>query len=164
MWSGSSASWTAKVFCVWSRLRRYAALPAERQALLREAIVALALARIAIACLPFRRIAGWLGTCGAEGPAVAAENEIQIAKQVGWAVRSMARNVPWDGRCFVQATAAMGMLRRRGLEGTISFGASSASAAEFQAHAWLRLGPYMVTGGGEHLRFKTFTTFARMQP
>jgi len=117
-----------------------------------------------MAFLPFRRIAAWLGTPGAESPATATTEEIVTAQAVGWAVGVVARRVPWDGRCLARAVAATGMLRRRGLEGTVSFGVSQGESAGFDAHAWLRFGPFIVTGGPGHERFKAFTTFARRKP
>ena len=53
------------------------------------------------------------------------------------------------------------MLRRRGVDGTVSFGVCEGTSAGFEAHAWLRVGPLMVTGGAGHERFNAFTTFAR---
>ena len=132
--------------------------------LLGEASVALLVARGAMVFLPFRRIAAWLGTPGAETPATAAAEDIRTAQEVGWAVAAVARRVPWDGRCLAQALAATAMLRRRGLEGTVSFGACQGESAGFDAHAWLRLGSCIVTGGASHERFKIFTTFARRRP
>jgi hypothetical protein len=117
-----------------------------------------------MAFLPFRRIAAWLGTPGAESPVMAPADEIRMAQEVSWAVGVLARRVPWDGRCLAQALAAMGMLRRRGLEGTVSFGVCQGESAGFDAHAWLRLGSCVVTGGPDHQRFKVITTFARKQP
>jgi hypothetical protein len=114
-----------------------------------------------MAFLPFRRIAAWLGTPGSESPTTATVEEICTAHEVGWAVRVVAQRVPWDGRCLAQALAASGMLRRRGLEGTVSFGASQGGSDGFDAHAWLRLGSCIVTGGPGHERFNAFTTFAR---
>jgi transglutaminase-like putative cysteine protease len=149
---------------VWNDLKRYAGIPRARRRLLWEALAALTIAKVAMASLPFRRIAAWLGTPGAESPATAAPEEIRTAKEVGWAVGVLARRVPWDGRCLAQALAATGMLRRRGLEGTVSFGACRGESAGFDAHAWLRLGSCVVTGGPGHQRFKTFTTFARRRP
>jgi hypothetical protein len=146
---------------VWNELKRYARISGARKRLLWQALAALAIARVAMACLPFRQIAGWLGTPGAESPAVVASEEIGIAQEIGWAVGVLARCVPWDGRCLAQALAATFMLRRRGLEGTVSFGARRGEVADFEAHAWLRLGSYMVTGGPEHQRFQIFTTFTR---
>ena len=77
---------------------------------------------------------------------------------------ALGRRVPWDGRCLAQALAATGMMRRRGLEGTVSFGAGRGDRAQFSAHAWVRFGSTLVTGGAGHERFKAFTTFARRQP
>jgi transglutaminase-like putative cysteine protease len=149
---------------MWNKAVRYLRTPRAQRSLLREALIALAVARIAMACLPFKRIAAWLGTPGAQSPETATPEDIQVAKQVGWAVSALARRVPWDGRCLAQALAATAMLRRRGLESTVSFGARPGVAEGFAAHAWLRLGSYVVTGGREHRSFKTFTTFARTHP
>ena len=149
---------------MWNDLKRAARIQASRRQLLGEALIALLIARGAMAFLPFRRIAAWLGTPGAEAPATATAEEIHSAQEVGWAVGVVARRVPWDGRCLAQALAATGMLRRRGLEGTVCFGASKSESAGFDAHAWLRLGSCVVTGGPGHQRFKAFTTFARRQP
>jgi hypothetical protein len=149
---------------MWNDLKRAARLPGSRRRLLEEALLALLIARGAMALLPFRRIAAWLGTPGTESSAKATDEEICTAQEVSWAVGVVARRVPWDGRCLAQALAAMGMLRRRGLEGTVCFGASQSESAGFDAHAWLRLGSYVVTGGPGHQRFKAFTTFARRRP
>lgn len=151
---------------MWTKLKRFARLPSTRKRLLGEALVGLALARAAMVCLPFRRIAAWLGTPGPVIPGGAMEEEIRIAREIGWAVGVVARRVPWDGRCLAQALAATGMLRRRGLEGTVSFGAgrNEAAGTEFSAHAWLQVGPCIVTGGPGHERFQTLTTFSRKRP
>jgi transglutaminase-like putative cysteine protease len=149
---------------VWNELRRYARISGARRRLLWEALAALALAQAAMACLPFRRIAAWLGTPGAESPASATEENIHMAREIGWAVGALARRVPWDGRCLAQALAATGMLRRRGLEGTVSFGVRRGESAGFDAHAWLRVGSCVVTGGAGHQSFQTFTTFTRRRP
>ncbi|MGD0546293.1 MAG: lasso peptide biosynthesis B2 protein [Terracidiphilus sp.] len=139
-------------------------MPGSQRRLLREALIALLIARGAMAFLTFRHIAAWLGISGAESPATATAEEIRTAEEVGWAVGAVARRAPWDGRCLAQALAATWMLRRRGLEGTVSFGACQGESAGFDAHAWLRLGSCMVTGGAGYERFKIFTTFARRRP
>ena len=149
---------------MWNELRRFCRMSPYRRWLLLEALIALAIARIAMALLPFRRIASWMGTPGAETPDTATNAEICVAEEIGWAVAVLARRVPWDGRCLAQALAGTGMLRRRGLEGTVSFGVRRGEIAELDAHAWLRFGSCMVTGGPGHQRFNTFTTFARKEP
>lgn len=146
---------------MWNKLKRYPQVPPARKRLLWEALYYLVVARIAIACLPFRRIAAWLGIRGAESPRTATPEEIRTAEEVGWAVGVLSKRVPWDGRCFAQALAATAMLRRRGLEGTVSFGVRKGESHGFEAHAWLRVGSYIVTGASGHESFNTFTTFAR---
>lgn len=146
---------------MWNDLKRAARLPGTQKCLLGEALIALLIAQCAMAFLPFRRIAAWLGAPGVESPATATTKATRTAEEIGWAVGVVGRRVPWDGRCLAQALAATGMLRRRGLEGTVSFGAREGESVGFDAHAWLRLGSCLVTGGPVHQRFKTFTTFAR---
>ena len=148
---------------MWSDLRRYRRTSSTRRKLLWEALRALAGARLVMACVPFRRIAAWLGTPGTESPMTAPAEEVLVAQEIGWAVGVLARRVPWDGRCLAQALAATRMLRRRGLEGTISFGVSQGEPVKFAAHAWVRVGSYIVTGAPGHERFKTLMTISRGQ-
>lgn len=149
---------------MWSDLKRYLGTSSSRKFMLAEALIALAVARMAMALIPFRRIAGWLGTPGAESSATATPEELSQAEEIGWAVGVLGPRVPWDGRCLAQALAATGMLRRRGLEGTVTFGVREGASAGFDAHAWLRIGSCVVTGGPGYREFKAFTTFARKQP
>jgi hypothetical protein len=148
---------------VWSNLLRFLQFPVARKLLLLEALYFLAVARLAMFLLPFRRVATWLGTVGAETPQTAAEEFIRQAREIAWAIAVLARRVPWDSRCLAQALAGTAMLRRRSLEGTVSFGAGRDGESKFSAHAWLRFGPLMVTGGPGHDRFQLFTTFARRE-
>ena len=146
---------------MWSKGRRFWATPAKRKVLLIEALCVLLGAWIAMRLIPFRTIAAWLGEAGGESPQQEAEVDLLTAREIGWAVQAIARRVPWDSRCLAQALAGTFMLRRRGLEGTVSFGAARDEKSAFTAHAWLRFGPLMVTGGPGHQRFQLFTTFSR---
>jgi hypothetical protein len=146
---------------VWNELKQYRRLPTLRRRLLREALGALALARVGMVCLSFKRIAAWLGTPGTEGPLTATAEQINIAREIGWSVGCLASGVPWDSRCLAQALAATWMLRRRGLEPTVSFGVERGESSELVAHAWLRFGPCLVTGGVGHERFIILTRMAR---
>ncbi len=148
---------------MWNDLKYYYRASSAQKHLLWEALAALAIARIVMAFVPFRRIASWLGRPGAESPTTATPEETDTAKAIGWAVGVLGRRVPWDGRCLAQALAATSMLRRRGLEGTVTLGVREGKSASFDAHAWLRMGSCMVTGGPGHEEYKPFTTFARRQ-
>jgi hypothetical protein len=51
-------------------------------------------------------------------------------------------------KCLSQALAAAWMLRRRGGAGTIKLGAAREPEGALAFHAWLTVGPHIVTGAG----------------
>ena len=117
--------------------------------------------RLALTLFPFRRIAASLGVVGGESPASVPPEHGAIASQVGLAVETIARHIPWDSRCLVQALAAWRMLHRRGIAATIYFGVTSNPDKPFDAHAWLRCGTCFVTGGEPHEQYRVLTNFAQ---
>lgn len=123
-----------------------------QRALLLEATVWLALARVALVLFPFRTVAAHLGEVCL--PAVAAgridqlscvPGEADAARAVGWAVRMMAGKVPFKAVCLQQGVAAKMMLRRRGIQSALHFGVAP-NAAGLDAHAWLNTAGAKVTG------------------
>jgi hypothetical protein len=140
--------------------RRYRALPPAKRQLLREALLRLLLARAALALVPFRRLAAWLGEPGAESGPDVSEEQRPVVEDVAWAVQAMARRVPWDSRCLAQAFAAYRMLRRRGIAATVYFGVRKDPAVPFKAHAWLRCGPRIVTGEAGHEAYRVLGQFS----
>lgn len=123
-----------------------------QRALLLEAIVWLALARVALVLFPFRVVAAHLGeVCK---PAVAAGRldpsggdpaEAEIARAVGWSVRLMASKAPFRAVCLQQGVAAKMMLRRRGIPSALHFGVAP-NVTGLEAHAWLDTSGAKVTG------------------
>lgn len=144
-----------------SRWRKFRALSMTERNLLVEATFALGGARLALICVPFRRIAAWLGCLGIESSTSVSSFHDAMAKQVGWAIETMSRHLPWQCRCLAQALAAWWMLNRRGITGTIYFGVANAPAKPFSAHAWMRCGSRVVTGGNNRERFRVLACFAR---
>ena len=140
---------------------QFLSLPSQKRCVTAEAVIALAGARLALLCLSFRRISVYLGRKGAESSTAVPSVHDETARTVGWAVETMARHVPWESRCLVQALAAWWMLGRRGVPGTVYFGMAHNPEKPFNAHAWLRCGEHIVTGGKGHERFQVLTSFAR---
>lgn len=123
-----------------------------RRALLAEAAVWLALARLSLLVLPFRMVAAHLGEACA--PAVAAgrieqsggaPQDVETARAVGWAVRLMADALPFRAVCLQQGVAAKLMLRRRGIPSVLHFGVAADSSG-LNPHAWLDTAGARVTG------------------
>lgn len=123
------------------------------RALLAEAVLRLAFARMRIAGQPFRNIARTLGTfVPAADPRIAAvrapgpEEQAQLARDIGWAVTRAADHVPFKAVCLPQAMAAHAMLRRRGVDSVMHLGARRTEEKPIDAHAWLDAAGVEVTG------------------
>lgn len=117
-----------------------------------EAAVWLALARLCLRCVPFRRLQPWLGTARpavpADDGAAVAEAERRVAQRIGAAVRRAVQAVPFEALCLPQAMAAKAMLARRGVRATLHLGAMPAAGSPgIAAHAWVMLGATVVVGG-----------------
>jgi hypothetical protein len=110
-------------------------------ALLAEAGVAILAASLAVRLVPFRTLAERL-TGGERG---AASADAETAYWLRRAVLAWARRLPWQAMCFEQGLAAFALLRRRGLEATLHYGAATIEG-ELQAHVWVTSGETGVTG------------------
>ena len=118
-----------------------------------EAAVGLAAARLSLLVSPFQRVAGRLGAFvppdderARAGAGASSEAKRAVARQVGWAVRAVAPYMPFKTLCLQQALAAHAMLRRRGIEAPVHFGAGRDESGRFEAHAWLEVGGVEVAG------------------
>ncbi|MGP4074911.1 lasso peptide biosynthesis B2 protein [Halobacillus sp. K22] len=110
---------------------------------------------------PFSELAPSLGEYMKEtGKEKEATDRNTVAK-VSQAIHIMSKYTLWESRCLVQALAAMKMLEKRGVEHTLYLGTAKEDSGEMVAHAWLRSGPYFVTGAKGMERFTVVSTFAK---
>ena len=70
----------------------------------------------------------------------------QLAARVKVAVTRVDRYVPWGTECYTQALTAKLMLRKRNVSTVLVVGFRKDEAGEIQGHAWLKIGPYYITG------------------
>ncbi|MCG2784735.1 MAG: lasso peptide biosynthesis B2 protein [Anaerolineae bacterium] len=146
---------------VLKKLRTFLLLPWIDKALVFEAILWLGLMRLAVLTLPFKRVSSLLGQAGASSPeAPLAPSEAQTAIRVARAIRRTQPFTPWDSNCLAQALTARHMLARRGMPSTTYLGATIEGQKGIIAHAWLRCGPWILTGAQGHKRYKVVATFA----
>jgi hypothetical protein len=124
-----------------------------RRALIVEAALWLALARLALAAVPFPTLARRLGAfVPPADPRVAAAagattaDAARLAREISWAVRRGAVHAPFNAVCLPQAMAARIMLSRRGVVSAMHFGAAKGEEAGLGAHAWLNAAGVRVTG------------------
>jgi hypothetical protein len=125
-----------------------------------EAWLWLGLARGLVLAVPFKYIAPHLGTHRGESSLILSEEIATIAGHVGRAVRSAARNTPWNSNCLAQAIAAKQMLQHRGINSTLYLGVKKDDTGHLAAHAWVRCGEFWLTGGRGELEYTVVSTFA----
>jgi hypothetical protein len=137
-----------------SLISRWARLGRRRQALLIEALVAIAVASAAIRLRAFKRAIRM-------GSLPLTDRPVQggITEDVRWAVEAAARHVPWRAMCIQQGLALQWMLRRRGVDARLHYGIAKDEIGELQAHVWVAAGGAVVIGGAEAPRFKCVATF-----
>ncbi|HEX4303141.1 MAG TPA: lasso peptide biosynthesis B2 protein [Rhizomicrobium sp.] len=118
--------------------------------LLLQAVLWLALSRLALVFVPFRILAARFGTftppsAEAGHPYLDAEQSA-LARDVSWAVTRAARYVPFRAVCLPQAIAAKAMLSRRHIASVMHFGVARKPGEAMAAHAWLNAAEVEVTG------------------
>jgi hypothetical protein len=139
------------------RLILFVRLPRAERRLLMEAASGLTLAQLQVRLFGFRRLAQRLGVHMAQAPQAQPEAVLE-ARRIRYALDVAARNLPWKPVCLPQAIAATRMLRRRGIASTLYLGVDR--TRDLDAHAWVRVGGVVVTGGPVDDRFAVVSTFA----
>lgn len=94
---------------------------------------------------PFPVISRRWGRPGLETDTLTANRE--MVKFVSWAVPAVCKRTPWKSLCLVQAMTARQLLLKQGISCTMYMGACRDEQGNAQAHAWLRSGDVLVTGG-----------------
>lgn len=107
-----------------------------------EAACMLAVARMAIAWLPFR----WTIATVHDWRQSGSEPERAIGA-VCQAIERMSRRVPFRAKCFERALAAHWMLGWRGVPTRLHYGIGHGEAGELLAHVWLSFDDRVLLGG-----------------
>ncbi len=129
-----------------------------------EAAFWLGIARLAILILPFRWIAPFLGKHMAESPQSMEPNFGDFAERASWAVQTAGRHLPWECKCLTQAIAGKGMFKLRRIPSTLYLGLGKDGGEKLKAHAWLRSGDVIITGGVGMNLFTIVSSFAEKKP
>lgn len=143
-----------------NRIRCFINFNTQTKLLFVEAFIFLAWARI-IKSLTFSKVALYLGEQMEETSLCIDFTKYKVLKQVSQSVNIMSKYTFWESMCLVRAIAAMKMLERRNIESTIYFGTAKDKSGKLIAHAWLRSGPFYLTGAEEMERFVVVRKFAK---
>lgn len=120
----------------------------------------MAWARI-LKAIPFSKVAPTLGVFMNETPLNYNESNGIIVRNISEAIHIMSRYTFWESQCLVRAIAAMKMLERRQIESTLYLGTAKDEKGNLIAHAWLRSGPFYITGAEVMERFIVVSKFAK---
>jgi hypothetical protein len=132
------------------KLRRFRALECRDKWMLLHASVWLAMARIMLLVMSFKKLAAVLSD---EQQAERGDPDPELLERIGFAVRTAAANVPWRSDCFPQSIAAWMLLRHHGYGSTIHLGVERSGTDDLLGHAWLTCGETVVTGGEDLDRY-----------
>lgn len=122
----------------WRAWRNYSIL---HRLLILEAGAWLGVTRFYLVWFPFGWLAPWLRK------RATGQSRPDLARQMGRAVLTASRHVPWQAACLPQALAAKLMLALRGHGSALHLGAKLDEGGALAAHAWLTCGGDIVTGG-----------------
>lgn len=144
------------------RVKIFLFMSKKSQFLFIEALFYLGIARI-LKSLPFRKIVKHLGEESKETTynSLVSPSEKRTLIQISQAINIMSRYTLWDSMCLVKAIACMKMLERRNIDSTLYLGTAKDQTGSMIAHAWLRSGPYYLTGFEEKERFTVVSKFAK---
>jgi hypothetical protein len=141
------------------KLKIFFSLTLETKLLLLEAFIFLAWGSI-LKKIPFRKITPFLGESMEETPFSRENIDVKVLKKVSQSIQLMSRYTLWESKCLVKAIAAMKMLDRRKIESTLYLGTGKDESGKLAAHAWLRSGPFYVTGADGMERYTVVGKFA----
>ena len=141
-------------------IRRFARLGLPRQLLIVEAVFALAAARAAIVCLPFKSAV----RLGSRDLARVAPPPPEAVDAICWSVRAASVRVPWRAMCFERGLALQWMLRRRGIDARLVYGARLQDEAALDAHVWVTVGERILIGGEQAASYRRLATHPECTP
>ena len=125
-----------------------------------EVIFWLGFSRVIILTLPFKWIAPILGQHMTSTNETSSKRTRLKSIRVARAIGTMSKHMPWECKCLVQAMAGKIMLRNRKVATTLYLGVSKKENGDLNAHAWLRMGEFIILGGGGLEQFAVVSTFA----
>ncbi|MGH4119449.1 lasso peptide biosynthesis B2 protein [Clostridium sp.] len=143
-----------------NKLKKFSKLSFRDQWLLIQVFILSGIVRFAILFLPFYKLARFAGKYKEESPQLLNDIEKVNMNKIAWAVWIVSRYTPWESKCFVKALTAQIMLKKRKVSTTLYLGVAKDEKNNPIAHAWLRSGTDIITGGSGYRSFTQVAKFA----
>jgi hypothetical protein len=140
------------------KLKIFLSLNKEMKGLIIEAWLELAKGRI----LKWRKFSNVAYSLGEPMKETSFETkDRKILQQISQAIHIACKYTFWESECLVKAIAAMRMLEKRNIDSTLYLGTSRDEQGNLIAHAWLRSGPYYITGFEVMEKFSVVNKFGK---
>lgn len=144
-----------------NKVRKFLSLDAKTMIVFLEAFYYLGWSRFLVLLFPFSKIAPSLGEQMQETPNAQIHWNNEAMRTVHYAIQVMSKHTFWESKCLVKAIAALKMLENRQIESTLYLGTARDESGKMIAHAWLRSGPFYITGAEGMERFVVVGKFAK---
>ena len=141
------------------KARTFSMLNRHTKRLMLEAYLYLGWARM-LKVRPFAKVAPSLGQQMEETSLEHNLSEKNMIKRVSEVIHMMSRYTFWESECLVKAIDGMKMIEKRQIEINIYLLTAKYENGELIAHAWLRSGPFYISGSQGMERFTVVATFA----
>lgn len=138
-------------------LRKFWKLPWRLKVLIPQVLVLIYWYKFRVHHRPFAELAPRIGTLGKETPV---ESSPRNAWYVHELMEAMFRRIRWKDSCLIRALTAKKLLNRMGERCTLYMGVRKLEGQAMTAHAWLRCGKLIVTGGESRAGYTVTATFA----
>ncbi|MHC1681574.1 MAG: lasso peptide biosynthesis B2 protein [Clostridiaceae bacterium] len=127
-----------------------------------EAFILTGIVRFTILFVPFKKLAQFVGNHKEESDISVEELDTSTIKTIAWVISVVSKRTPWESKCLVKALSAQIMLTKYKISSTLYLGVAKDEEKKLIAHAWLRSGTYIVTGGDERAMFTEVAKFANI--
>ena len=138
-------------------LRKFLKMPWKQKVLIPQVLVLIYWYKFRVHHRPFSELTPKIGTLGKETPV---ESSPRNAWYVHELMEAMFRRIRWKDSCLIRALTAKKLLNRMGERCTLYMGVRKLEGEAMTAHAWLRCGKLIVTGGESMAGYTVTATFA----
>lgn len=142
------------------KIKNFFKMPLIDKKMFFEAYILSGIYRFTILVIPFKKLRKYIGIYKKESSREIPTEQYRVAKKVLSAVNMATTRTPWESKCLVRALTTQKMLKKRKIYTTLYLGVGKDKENKMLAHAWLRCGETILTGGLEMDRFQEVAKFS----
>ena len=125
-------------------LKAFLKMPLRQKLMIPQVFVLMAYYRFRVHHRPFSELAPKIGTLGLETALTKPPRDAWLVHEI---MEAMFRRIKWKDSCLIRALTAKRLLNSMGHSCTLYMGVRKMDGEAMTAHAWLRCGKLIVTGG-----------------